>query len=147
MRILFPKSRPHWLRSLLGALLTLHIGFAQASMVHGAMANAAAGSALGGAKATVDAPKCHGEMMAGQLPIADRGSLAVHSTSPINGHTPAHGPCCAAGDCNCAAGCYQSVAAIPALLGLAGRTIALPIEAHVAFPPQLARELRPPIKS
>jgi hypothetical protein len=139
------QFRMRWLRALLGALLALHIGMAQASMVHAAAVPAGVGSSRGAAPAAGAAPRCHGDAVTDGAVRADLGAAAAAVSAAAGAQGAPHAPCCASGDCHCAAACYPHVAAASVLIGIADHVVAARVGASAMPPPPLARELRPPI--
>jgi hypothetical protein len=118
-----------WLRALLGALLALHVGMAQASMVHAAGA----------------VPRCHDDAVANGAAGAHHAGAAAEGAAAAGAQGVPHAPCCDSGDCHCAAACYQHLAAASVLIGITDHVAAARIGASALPPPPFSRELRPPI--
>ena len=147
MRTLPIKSRLRWLRALCGTLLALHVGLAQANMAHDGAMHTEAGLAHGASPTSLEITRCHGDAIAVGLAAVDKDLSVAASSAPAEGHGARHTPCCKTGDCHCAAACVPDVATTFLLIGLTNHTVVTPGDARAAFPPQLARELRPPIAS
>lgn len=139
------KTRLRWLRALIGALLTLHVGLGQASTVHGGVLHAGVKSAQVASQSIAFTARCHGEVVTSGVAAVDRSSPAGASSPAASGHSVPHAPCCETHDCHCAAACYQSVATLLVLIGITNHTVPSSLNARATLPPQLARELRPPI--
>ena len=145
MRILPLRSRVRWLRALVGTLLALHVGLAQAGMAHSKAMHAEVGLAPGAATGSMVTARCHGQAVTVGLAVVDRVSPGAASSTPAEGHGARHTPCCESGDCHCVAACYHSAATAFVLIGLAKHNVTKSLDARATPPPQLARELRPPI--
>ena len=134
------SSRP--LRVMFGTVLALHIGLvhagmAHAGMVHDAIHQEAGSTTLLTATAGAAGLPCH--------TAVDRGALAADVSTDAAAPNASHAPCCAVSDCHCAGACDQGAVLTPLLIGTVRYSAAIPMSARSTVPPQLARELRPPI--
>jgi hypothetical protein len=113
------------LRQILCVLLAIHIGFAQAGMVHTVASKAVAGE-------QIDAPAaapCQHHTAPAQTPPSDHG----HHNSD----------CCGVGGCHCSAACGMPV--VPMAVVQFGGASAPRFEFHSAPAMNAAPDLRPPI--
>jgi hypothetical protein len=120
-----------WIRTVLGSLLALHMSLSQASMVHAA-ADLVAAEMSHVAQIAAVTPHCH-----------DMGAAPLPQSTDM--HSQHNGSCCSPGHCHCAAGCYLAVRiGVPEGERSAGSSLPAFSE-HSIPPPQLERELKPPI--
>ena len=146
MRILPLRFRLRWLRALVGTLLALHVGMAQASIAHGGAMHEGVRIAHFASQTGLTTARCHGEALTAGLAPGDHGASPVTgSPSPPENRGARHSPCCETGDCHCSAACYHSVATAFVVVAIVTYVFATPVDARATVPPQLARELRPPI--
>jgi hypothetical protein len=161
-----PTRKLRWLRAVLGSVLALHLGFAEAGMVRmsmdsgaGAGAGADADIAVQGGAAHATTP-CHSAGHAVSMPgmsgmpgmardaaatPAGDATAADSTAGDATAHGTQHSHCCGEGLCHCAAASGFSAACASTLIGMAPRTLAPRLDTHATSQAQPALELRPPI--
>ena len=132
-----PRPHARTFRSVIGTLVALHFALAQAGMAQGATHQATLHAAPSAVLAGTAAWPCHS--------LAGRGPHTVLTLAGAAALGVSHAPCCATSGCHCAGACDLGTVASAALIDIAGCTGASPFTTRAALPPQMARELRPPI--
>jgi hypothetical protein len=111
-----------WMRAVLGSLLALHLGLAQASAVR-------------------TAAPCHDMTMPGMTSsgMTHAGTVGMHVP------TPQHSQCCGDGLCHCSAASGFGAVCTATLIGVAPRVLVPRVDTYGTSQAEPALELRPPI--